>query len=697
MVGGEQNIILNARCGLGAAIHEIGHAVGLLHEHQRNDRDPHVWVRSNSLGSNDPLHGKNGPRGLASGPYDYGSVMHYGCLPETMVTIPPGIPCGSRVLSAGDIDGVHRLYGKTPTETTITTNPAGLLIEVDGETYTAPHRFDWKPGSKHTIGVPAPQKFEGNYLLHRRDYYRFIFAKWSDGGAQTHTVTASSETTVFIANFIWQTTTEYSAVPPQGGTIRIEPPSSDGFYTYYSFLKMFAEPAEGFSFKSWRSWGAGNGPASNPKVTSAGASHQQANFTRQPLTKIDTNVPGSDIAVDGVLRSLPENFDWEAGSTHTLGLLVREDTGHEGVIQPYWGINGERLVFDGWSDGGAETHDITISEERPTITANFRRQVLVQTVSHGPGTIEVQPSDSEGVYHDLSNVVQLTAQPAPGFKFVSWLGDLSGTENPQSLLIDSHKLVRAFFLDEQSFESAKLTSGKPFNTDSYNGYWIDVPRGATQLDIRLVTTTPGAEVDLYASRDSGPRAVYGANNEGLAGYESQYSSTGPGGNKTITITPASSPPLQPGPYFIAVHVRTRGVSVRRTLTADVTVAESEIAANIPHFGIPASLITTREGENPPPQILEIRNSGRGTLDYEIATDQPWLSVSPDQGSAMEEIDIIEIRAYPMAMEPGAVEGLITITERQPSGFAGLFSDHTPAWPVTVPVTLSVIPDSRVVP
>jgi len=61
---------------------------------------------------------------------------------------------------------------------------------------------------------------------------------------------------------------------------------------------------------------------------------------------------------------------------------------------------------------------------------------------------------------------------------------------------------------------------------------------------------------------------------------------------------------------------------------------------------------------------------------------------------MEETDVIEIRADPMAMEPGAFEGEITITERQPAqSFTSIFSKHTPAWPVKVPVTFIVIPES----
>ena len=715
MVGGEQSVFLRESCPPGTVVHEIGHAVGLYHEHQRNDRDRHVWVSRRALKI---AYEQKGDRALDGGPYDYGSVMHYTWI-GTLVTIPPGIVLGEggpklgegsdTGLSAGDIDGVSRLYGTIPTKTTVTANVAGLLIEVDGRTYTAPHRFDWEPGSVHTIGVWPLQRRPGFENAIGGDYLRFLFANWSDGGAQSHAVTASSETTVFIANFVEQMRPEPSAHPPQGGSVRFDPPSIDGFYPRLSFIKAIAEPAEGFSFERWENWflPRSGGFSSNP-VLSRVSQFYPAFFTRQSLTTIDTNAPGSKVLVDGALTILPSSFAWEAGSTHTLETDVIQFVLDAAPSRPGRASHLiYRFVFNGWSDDGGAKHDITVSAKPTTITANFTKQVLLDTSSHhGPGTIVVQPSSSEGGDLDLSTTVQLTAQPAPGFKFVSWLGDLSGSENPQSLLMDSHKWVRAFFIDEHRFESARLTSGEPFNllfgpgadrAEGYNGYWIDVPPGATQLAIRLVTSTPKADVDLYANRDSQPHAVYGANNEGLAGYESPYSSTGPGGNETITITPASSPPLEPEPYFIAVHVRTQGVPVEGTLTADVTVSEEEIAANVPVFGIPASVITTREGETPPPQNLEIRNAGRGTLDYQIATDPSWLSVWPDQGSSAGEKDTVEITVDPTNLEPGAFEGTITITERQPAGIlSSLFSEHTPAWPVTVPVTLIVIKDNRLV-
>ena len=712
MIGGEQRIVLSENCGPGGGVHEIGHAVGLWHEHQRNDRDPHVWVTGCGLDPDSVNFAKRGPRALDSGPYDYGSVMHTYWV-GAVETIPPGIKIGKggpqlgttsdRGLTAGDIDGISRLYGRIPTRTTVTANVEGLLIEVDGATYTAPHSFDWEPGSIHTIGVASPQKD-----VRGIDFIRYLFAKWSDGGAQSHSVTASSATNVFIANFIEQFRPEPIVEPPHGGTVRFDPPSADGFYPRLSFIRAFAEPAEGFSFERWRPTflPRGGGYSSNPVLFRV-VQRYPALFTQQPLTTIDTNVPGSRTLVDDSSTILPASFDWEAGSTHTLETDADQWVFATIPSRTGWPLHlAHPVVFNGWSGGGGATHVITVSEDPTTITATFTGHVVVQTDSYGPGTVVVQPSGSEGsrasrTEHDLSTMVQLTAQPAPGFKFVSWIGDLSGTENPQSLFIDSPKWVRAYFLDEQRFESARLTSGKPFNllfgpgaarAEGYNGYWVDVPPGATQLDIRLVTTTPNADVDLYANRDIRPSAVFDENTKELVGYKSRHSATGPGGDETITITPASNPPLEPGPYFIAVHVRTQGVRVNRKLTAEVTASESEIAARVPTFGIPASLITTIEGETPAPQSLEVRNSGRGTLNYQITADQTWLSVWPDQGSSAGETDMVEITVDPANLEPGTYEGSITIIEQQPAGgFYGLFSKSlATAWPVTVPVTLIVI-------
>ena len=110
-----------------------------------------------------------------------------------------------------------------------------------------------------------------------------------------------------------------------------------------------------------------------------------------------------------------------------------------------------------------------------------------------------------------------------------------------------------------------------------------------------------------------------------------------------------------------------------------------IEATVSHFGFPASLLITQTSAVPPPQMLEVRNAGSGILNYRIDTDQPWLSVFPNQGSVLEETDKIEIHANSENMEVGSFSGFITIADQQP--VLGLAS----AEEVKVPVTLIVLP------
>ncbi len=57
------------------AAHELGHALGLWHEHQRTDRDQYIDIIVDNIIS-DTIHNFN-KIGIAYGPYDFESIMHY--------------------------------------------------------------------------------------------------------------------------------------------------------------------------------------------------------------------------------------------------------------------------------------------------------------------------------------------------------------------------------------------------------------------------------------------------------------------------------------------------------------------------------------------------------------------------------------------------------------------------------------------
>lgn len=117
------------------AIHELGHALGLSHEHQRYDRDRYIQVLAQNIqrGKEDQFTTTD----YGGGSYDLRSIMHYPSdafsangKPTLLTKSGAPIPIQT-ALTATDISRVRSMYGTTP-PTVPATDGESVIDQISG-------------------------------------------------------------------------------------------------------------------------------------------------------------------------------------------------------------------------------------------------------------------------------------------------------------------------------------------------------------------------------------------------------------------------------------------------------------------------------------------------------------------------------------------------------------------------------------
>ena len=249
--------------------------------------------------------------------------------------------------------------------TTVTTNPAGLQIVVDGVTYTSPQQFCWLPGSSHSIGTTSPQTSGMN---------RYSWTSWSDGGAMTHNIVSPyTGTATYTANF----NSEYLLVFEAHTTLGSALSSSN--YATVTLDGGGHGIWDGHNYSVWVSGGTSHLYSYSPTSSGSGSTHRW--FSSSP--------PSGTVSSGDTIRGYYKEQWWfdidENGhSTPCTGLEGWYDHGtttYGCVNDSVMTVGTTRYTFDFWdldASGSSSSHSgmVTMTAAR-TARANWKSDYAV--------------------------------------------------------------------------------------------------------------------------------------------------------------------------------------------------------------------------------------------------------------------------------------------------------------------------------
>lgn len=147
-----------------------------------------------------------------------------------------------------------------------------------------------------------------------------------------------------------------------------------------------------------------------------------------------------------------------------------------GTIEPSGGeyvrdtsLDVEAVPNDGWRfvewrgdfTGTTNPFNLTMNGNK-TIEAYFEPlEYSLNTSIDGEGNllVDVLSGGEIGAGYEFNSVLEVTAVPTSGWRFVEWQGDLSGSNNPTTITIDGNKSITAVF---EFFDGGDGTVGNPY-------------------------------------------------------------------------------------------------------------------------------------------------------------------------------------------------------------------------------------------
>ena len=263
----------------------------------------------------------------------------------------------------------------------------------------------------------------------------FVFDRWEGdltGNSNPETLTFDSNKSV-TAHFSlkdYLLTIEVEGNGTVTETVLENPENNGNENTTSKKIKVEANSNEGWFFDRWEGDLSGS---SNPDTIIVDEAKTVTAIFKEEITE-DEFLLSVDTDGDGRVEKDPDKSTYSEGERVELSAVAENG----------W-------VFDQWrGDLSVSENPVTVTiDGDKSVTAVFEQvQVSEYTITintEGKGRVDKQPDKAS--YLESEEVV-LTAVAESGWNFKQWQGDLSGTENPQSVIVNENKSVTGVFEKE---------------------------------------------------------------------------------------------------------------------------------------------------------------------------------------------------------------------------------------------------------
>jgi len=259
----------------------------------------------------------------------------------------------------------------------------------------------------------------------------YSFTNWSgnlSGGTNPAALVMDADKSI-SAGFTIKT---YSlTVNAVGGSVTKNPDKAS--YNHGETVTLEATPNAGYSFTTWSGDLSGS---TNPAKLVVGANTSiSAGFAPRTYSLTAT-------AVDGSVTKSPDKTGYNHGEAVTLEAVPNKN-----------------YSFTNWSgDLSGGTNPVTlVMDTNKSVSAGFALKAYSLTVAAVDGSVTKKPDKAS---YNRGETVTLEAEPNKGYIFTNWSGDMSGSTNPVTLVMDADKSVAASFALQTDDTGAKFTGIK---------------------------------------------------------------------------------------------------------------------------------------------------------------------------------------------------------------------------------------------